>query len=119
MERYDVGLKEGKLKTNALEVVKEAASAEDGWNQMEFLLKNAILETNAKMMIGQALVEVDKWNSLTPEQKELVVGNNQGMKAILDNKTLLEQYNAMPAEVKELLMKTQHFLSLANVRKPF
>ena len=104
-------LKEGKLKTNALEVVKEAASAEDGWNQMEFLLKNAILETNAKMMIGQALVEVDKWNSLTPEQKELVVGNNQGMKAILDNKTLLEQYNAMPAEVKELLMKNTDFLS--------
>lgn len=104
-------LKEGKLKTNALEIIKEAASAEDGWNQMEFLLKNANLETNAKMMIGQALVEVDKWNSLTPEQKELVVGNNQGMKAVLDSKTLLEQYNAMPAEVKELLMKNTDFLS--------
>ena len=104
-------LKEGKLKTNALEIVKEAASAEDGWNQMEFLLKNANLETNAKMMIGQALVEIDKWNSLTPEQKELVVGNNQGMKAVLDSKTLLEQYNAMPAEVKELLMKNTDFIS--------
>lgn len=104
-------LKEGKLKTNALEIIKEAASAEDGWNQMEFLLKNANLETNAKMMIGQALVEVDKWNSLTPEQKELVVGNNQGMKAVLDSKTLLEQYNAMPAEVKELLMNNTDFLS--------
>ena len=104
-------LKEGKVKTNALDIIKEAASAEDGWNQMEFLLKNAILETNAKMMIGQALVEVDKWNTLTPEQKELVVGNNQGMKAVLDSKTLLEQYNAMPAEVKELLMKNTDFLS--------
>jgi TP901 family phage tail tape measure protein len=104
-------LKEGKVKTNALDVIKEAASAEDGWNQMEFLLKNANLETNAKMMIGQALVEVDKWNSLTPEQKELVVGNNQGMKAVLDSKTLLEQYNALPAEVKELLMKNTDFLS--------
>lgn len=104
-------LKEGKVKTNALDVLKEAASAEDGWNQMEFLLKNANLETNAKMMIGQALVEVDKWNTLTPEQKELVVGNNQGMKAVLDSKTLLEQYNAMPAEVKELLMKNTDFLS--------
>lgn len=104
-------LKEGKVKTNALDILKEAASAEDGWNQMEFLLKNANLETNAKMMIGQALVEVDKWNTLTPEQKELVVGNNQGMKAVLDSKTLLEQYNAMPAEVKELLMKNTDFLS--------
>lgn len=104
-------LKEGKVKTNALDIIKEAASAEDGWNQMEFLLKNANLETNAKMMIGQALVEVDKWNSLTPAQKELVVGNNQGMKAVLDSKTLLEQYNAMPAEVKELLMKNTDFLS--------
>lgn len=104
-------LKEGKVKTNALDVIKEAASAEDGWNQMEFLLKNANLETNAKMMIGQALVEVDKWNSLTPEQKDLVVGNNQGMKAVLDSKTLLEQYNAMPAAVKELLMKNTDFLS--------
>ena len=104
-------LKEGKVKTNALDILKEAASAEDGWNQMEFLLKNANLETNAKMMIGQALVEVDKWNTLTPQQKELVVGNNQGMKAVLDSKTLLEQYNAMPAEVKELLMKNTDFLS--------
>lgn len=104
-------LKEGKVKTNALDIIKEAASAEDGWNQMEFLLKNANLETNAKMMIGQALVEVDKWNTLTPEQKELVVGNNQGMKAVLDSKTLLEQYNAMPAAVKELLMKNTDFLS--------
>lgn len=104
-------LKEGKVKTNALDVIKEVASAEDGWNQMEFLLKNANLETNAKMMIGQALVEVDKWNSLTPEQKDLVVGNNQGMKAVLDSKTLLEQYNAMPAVVKELLMKNTDFLS--------
>lgn len=104
-------LKEGKVKTNALDIIKEAASAEDGWNQMEFLLKNANLETNAKMMIGQALVEVDKWNTLTPEQKELVVGNNQGMKAVLDSKTLLEQYNAMPAAVKELLMNNTDFLS--------
>lgn len=104
-------LKEGKVKTNALDIIKEAAGAEDGWNQMEFLLKNANLETNAKMMIGQALVEVDKWNSLTPEQKELVVGNNQGMKAVLDSKTLLEQYNAMPAVVKELLMENTDFLS--------
>ncbi|MFR9120244.1 MAG: hypothetical protein ACLVJN_06085 [Streptococcus parasanguinis] len=32
-------------------------------------------------------------------------------RAILDNKTLLEQYNAMPAEVKELLMKNTDFLS--------
>ena len=104
-------LKEGKVKTNALDIIKEAAGAEDGWNQMEFLLKNANLETNAKMMIGQALVEVDKWNSLTPEQKDLVVGNNQGMKAVLDSKTLLEQYNAMPAVVKELLMKNTDFLS--------
>ena len=104
-------LKEGKVKTNALDVLKEAASAEDGWNQMEFLLKNANLETNAKMMIGQALVEVGKWDSLTPQEKELVVGNNQGMKAVLDSKTLLEQYNAMPAVVKELLMKNTDFLS--------
>ncbi|MBT0926200.1 phage tail tape measure protein [Streptococcus parasanguinis] len=104
-------LKEGKVKTNALDILKEAASAEDGWNQMEFLLKNANLETNAKMTIGQALVEVGKWDSLTPQEKELVVGNNQGMKAVLDSKTLLEQYNAMPAEVKELLMKNTDFLS--------
>ena len=78
---------------------------------MQFILKHANLETNAKMTIGQALVEVGKWDSLTPQEKELVVGNNQGMKAVLDSKTLLEQYNAMPAEVKELLMKNTDFLS--------
>ena len=103
--------KTGQVKTNAQEEVTKALQAENGWENMQFILKHANLETNAKMMIGQALVEVDKWNSLTPEQKELVVGNNQGMKAVLDSKTLLEQYNAMPAAVKELLMKNTDFLS--------
>ena len=103
--------KTGQVKTNAQEEVTKALQAENGWENMQFILKHANLETNAKMTIGQALVEVGKWDSLTPQEKELVVGNNQGMKAILDSKTLLEQYNAMPAEVKELLMKNTDFLS--------
>lgn len=103
--------KTGQVKTNAQEEVTKALQAENGWENMQFILKHANLETNAKMTIGQALVEVGKWDSLTPQEKELVVGNNQGMKAILDNKTLLEQYNAMPAAVKELLMKNTDFLS--------
>ena len=103
--------KTGQVKTNAQEEVTKALQAENGWENMQFILKHANLETNAKMTIGQALVEVGKWDSLTPQEKELVVGNNQGMKAVLDSKTLLEQYNAMPAEVKELLMKNTDFLS--------
>ena len=103
--------KTGQVKTNAQEEVTKALQAENGWENMQFILKHANLETNAKMTIGQALVEVGKWDSLTPKEKELVVGNNQGMKAVLDSKTLLEQYNAMPAEVKELLMKNTDFLS--------
>lgn len=103
--------KTASVKTNAQEEVTKALQAENGWENMQFILKNANLETNAKMTIGQALVEVGKWDSLTPAEKELVVGNNQGMQAILENKTLLEQYNAMPAEVKELLMKNTDFLS--------
>lgn len=103
--------KTASVKTNAQEEVTKALQAENGWENMQFILKHANLETNAKMTIGQALVEVGKWDSLTPQEKELVVGNNQGMQAILDNKTLLEQYNAMPAEVKELLMKNTDFLS--------
>ena len=103
--------KTASVKTNAQEEVTKALQAENGWENMQFILKHANLETNAKMTIGEALVEVGKWDSLTPAEKELVVGNNQGMQAILDNKTLLEQYNAMPAEVKELLMKNTDFLS--------
>lgn len=103
--------KTGQVKTNAQEEVTKALQAENGWENMQFILKHANLETNAKMTIGQALVEVGKWDSLTPQDKELVVGNNQGMKAVLDSKTLLEQYNAMPAAVKELLMKNTDFLS--------
>lgn len=103
--------KTGQVKTNAQEEVTKALQAENGWENMQFILKHANLETNAKMTIGQALVEVGKWDSLTPQEKELVVGNNQGMKAVLDSKTLLEQYNAMPAAVKELLMKNTDFLS--------
>lgn len=103
--------KTGQVKTNAQEEVTKALQAENGWENMQFILKHANLETNAKMTIGQALVEVGKWDSLTPQEKELVVGNNKGMQAVLDSKTLLEQYNAMPAEVKELLMKNTDFLS--------
>ena len=103
--------KTASVKTNAQEEVTKALQAENGWENMQFILKHANLETNAKMTIGQALVEVGKWDSLNPQEKELVVGNNQGMKAVLDSKTLLEQYNAMPAEVKELLMKNTDFLS--------
>lgn len=103
--------KTGQVKTNAQEEVTKALQAENGWENMQFILKHANLETNAKMTIGQALVEVGKWDSLTPQEKELVVGNNQGMKAVLDSKNLLEQYNAMPAVVKELLMKNTDFLS--------
>lgn len=103
--------KTASVKTNAQEEVTKALQAENGWENMQFILKNANLETNAKMTIGQALVEVGKWDSLTPQEKELVVGNNKGMQAVLESKTLLEQYNAMPAEVKELLMKNTDFLS--------
>ena len=102
--------KTGQVKTNAQEEVTKALQAENGWENMQFILKHANLETNAKMTIGEALVEVGKWDSLTPAEKELVVGNHQGMQAILDNKTLLDQYNAMPAEVKELLMRNTAFL---------
>ena len=102
--------KTGQVKTNVQEEVTKALQAENGWENMQFILKHANLETNAKMTIGEALVEVGKWDSLTPAEKELVVGNHQGMQAILDNKTLLDQYNAMPAEVKELLMKNTAFL---------
>lgn len=103
--------KTGQVKTNAQEEVTKALQAENGWENMQFILKHANLETNAKMTIGEALVETGKWNSLSVQEKELVVGNNQGMKAVLDSKKLLEQYNAMPAEVKELLMKNTDFLS--------
>lgn len=103
--------KTGQVKTNAQEEVTKALQAENGWENMQFILKHANLETNAKMTIGEALVETGKWDSLSLQEKELVVGNNQGMKAVLDSKTLLEQYNAMPAEIKELLMKNTDFLS--------
>ena len=103
--------KTASVKTNAQEEVTKALQAENGWENMQFILKHANLETNAKMTIGQALVEVGKWDSLTPQEKELVVGNNKGMQAVLESKTLLEQYNAMPAAVKELLMKNTDFLS--------
>ena len=76
--------KTASVKTNAQEEVTKALQAENGWENMQFILKHANLETNAKMTIGQALVEVGKWDSLTPAEKELVVGNHQGMQAILD-----------------------------------
>ena len=54
--------KTGQVKTNAQEEVTKALQAENGWENMQFILKHANLETNAKMTIGQALV--DSWNGI-------------------------------------------------------
>ena len=45
----------GELKTNAVQEVTKALTAENGWNNMEFILKNANVNSNARVEVADAL----------------------------------------------------------------
>lgn len=107
-------LKEGKLKTNAVEEVQKALQAEGGWDAMQFILKEAKLETNALLMIGEALVANEQWESLSPQEKELVVQGQKAISAILDSKELLTTWNALPSDIKEILGRNESFMGSAE-----
>lgn len=65
--------KTGKVVTNLPQVLKDAASTEDGWKRLKFDLKNAKISSNAKQMIVEAMASTDKWNSLTVQEKTALV----------------------------------------------
>lgn len=107
----------GELKTNAVQEVTKALTAENGWNNMEFILKNANVNSNARVEVADALQKLGEWDKTTPEQKELLFQNDKGLLAIYQSKDQLDIWNGMPTNVKELLCEDKNFTSKAGVAK--
>ncbi|MBT0938509.1 phage tail tape measure protein [Streptococcus lutetiensis] len=107
----------GELKTNAVQEVTKALTAENGWNNMEFILKNANVNSNARVEVADALQKLGEWDKATPEQKELLFQNDKGLLAIYESKEELDIWNGMPTNVKELLCEDKNFTSNAERAK--
>nr|DAX96780.1 MAG TPA: minor tail protein [Caudoviricetes sp.] len=102
------------VKSNVKEVIGEAAKSAEGWEQLQFIAKNAEINSNARATIAEALVESGKWKDMTLEEKQVIVQNQAGLQAIFDSETHLKIWNSMPAEVKELLMKNTDIMNKAE-----
>lgn len=92
------------IKSNVKEVIGEATKSAEGWEQLQFIVKNANLNSNARVTIAEALVESGKWSEMSLEEKQLVVQNQAGLQAIFDSEENLKIWNSMPAELKQLLL---------------
>ena len=102
------------VKSNVKEVIGEVTQSAEGWEQLQFIVKNANINSNARITIAEALVESGKWSNMTLEEKQLIVQNQAGLQAIFDSESQLKIWNSMPAEVKELLLKNADVMNKAE-----
>ncbi len=103
------------IKSNVKEVIGEATKSAEGWEQLQFIVKNADLNSNARVTISEALVESGKWSEMSLEEKQLVVQNQAGLQAIFDSESHLKIWNSMPAEVKQLLLEDADVMNKAEL----
>ena len=102
------------VKSNVKEVIGEASKSAEGWEQLQFIAKNAEINSNARTTIAEALVESGKWKDMSLEEKQVIVKNQAGLQAIFDSENHLKIWNSMPAEVKELLLKNADVMNKAD-----
>lgn len=102
------------VKSNVKEVIGEATQSAEGWEQLQFIVKNANINSNARITIAEALVESGKWSNMTLEEKQLIVQNQAGLQAIFDSENHLRIWNSMPAEVKQLLLENTDVMNKAE-----
>nr|DAT18495.1 MAG TPA: minor tail protein [Caudoviricetes sp.] len=102
------------VKSNVKEVIGEATKSAEGWEQLQFIVKNANLNSNARVTIAEALVESGKWSSMTLEEKQVIVDNKAGLQAIFDSESNLKAWNSMPTHIKELFLKNESVINSAT-----
>lgn len=102
------------VKSNVKEVIGEATQSAEGWEQLQFIVKNANINSNARVTIAEALVESGKWSSMTLEEKQVIVDNKAGLQAIFDSESNLKAWNGMPAHIKELFLKNESVINSAT-----
>lgn len=109
--------KDGKLKTNAQEEIQKALKAENGWNNMKFVVQNANLESNAVFAVGEALIATGQWNALSPEDKKLIVDKSPAMAAINESTRSMQAWKEIPDVTKNFLANNSDFLNNTEVAK--
>lgn len=105
------------VKSNAKEVIGEAVKSAEGWEQLKLIAKNADINSNARATMAEALVESGKWASMTLEEKNLIVHNQEGLRAIFDSEDHLRIWNGMTPELKQLLLDNQDVMTKASLAK--
>lgn len=95
--------KEGKVKTNASEIVTEATKDVSTWNNMKLVLHDANLDTNAKEIIGEAAIANGWWDGMAWEDKQAVLHEDfqQTMYKALESSG---KWNEMTFEEKKALI---------------
>ena len=89
--------KTGEVRTNMADTLAEIAKADDGWQQLKFMVKNADISTNAKEEVAIAMGQAGKWNELYLTDKELLVNGDEAKLQLYDSIEKLgiwNQYNA-------------------------
>lgn len=80
--------KEGKVKSNASEIVTEAAKNTQTWNDLLMVVHDADLDSNAKTIIGEAAIANGWWEGMAWEDKEAILQDEFSIatyKALDDN----------------------------------
>ena len=97
----------GKITDNIQSVLAEAIRTKDGWENLQFVIKNATLTSNAKDEIKTAIEAAGKWEELDPTAKELLVSSNTG--------EIIKQAIQSIGGWDELDPKTQQLIATSNV----
>ena len=109
--------KDGEIKTNAQEEIQKALQAENGWNNMKFVVQNANLESNAVFAVGQALIAVGQWDNLSPEDKQLIIDKAPAMGAINETAENMQAWKEIPDPIKNFLAQDDDFLNKTETTK--
>nr|DAO04961.1 MAG TPA: minor tail protein [Caudoviricetes sp.] len=75
--------KTGEVKSNAAEVVTEAAKDSLTWNDLKLVIHDADLDSNAKLIIGEAAIANGWWEGMSWDDKKLIV-NDEATSVVLE-----------------------------------
>nr|WP_270790261.1 phage tail tape measure protein [Enterococcus diestrammenae] len=95
--------KEGKIKTNAAEIVTEATKDSETWNNMRLVLHDANLDSNAKLVIGEAAIANGWWDGMAWEDKQAVL-ENEFQQTMFEALRSSGQWDMMSFEEKKAIL---------------
>lgn len=138
--------KEGKVKTNASEIINEASKDTQKWNHIRMVLHEANIDSNAKKMIGEAAIangwwdgmawedkvavlqdefsinmykaldSSGKWDKMSFEQKKAIIYSNTP-EVMAETMLNLGMWKDYQPEIKELKAKNYEFLTVLSQSK--